>query len=261
MTARTAAEVEGAAALAKREARAKLEADGAALAATPRRDEGEEEPWPEPDDETFDDVEEVAELAEPEPVDELDEPGGDCPHFVQICRHAHEVGQPHGLKTDEGWALVHLALFVNYRSGEVSDTTRDEIADYLGWHRSKVAKVFDRFWSAGLVASHFPRGHRGWVALLCYPDIVHMRPSHVPPMRANLDRRRAEHAERGPAPRKNCGAGTDPDPGPFRGNDAEPSSESAERDEGPLRVKNCGATCGNARFGAGTGGGSPIFVF
>lgn len=121
-------------------------------------------------------------------------PCGDCSPFVMICPTELEalVGQ-HALTADERWAVVALALLVDYESGEVSITKKD-LAPYLGWHPVKTGEVLQRLADRDIVVFRFPRGHVGWVALLSYLEFVRVRPGGAPAVAKNLTARRSHNA-------------------------------------------------------------------
>ena len=110
--------------------------------------------------------------AEPITDDEPDEPGGDCSPYVQLCRCFRAHADDLGLKAPDRHALLELVLAADYRTAVISSITWDDIASMLGYSRPTAQERLGALASAGAIRYRFPRGHPGFVAVLCYLDVV-----------------------------------------------------------------------------------------
>lgn len=107
--------------------------------------------------------------------DELDDLGGDCTPFVQLCPCLRTQADALGLNAGERHAWIELILAANYRTGIVGSLTWQGAADLLGCSIPTAKERLGRLEERGLIRCRFPRGHQGYVAVVSYLDVVRVK--------------------------------------------------------------------------------------
>lgn len=118
--------------------------------------------------------------------------GGDCSPFVMVCSCIRSYTDHRGIKGPERHALIELVLAADFKTGIASSLSWEGVADLLSCSVPTAKQRLGALEAAGAIRYRFPRGHRGFVALLCYLDVVRVKPARAGAIAAALAEAEAE---------------------------------------------------------------------
>lgn len=127
-------------------------------------------------------------VQEPDPETVDDQPDSDrgyCRNFVQLCRGFPALMEDEGLSPNERYALLYLAGIADYKTATIAATWGD-VAEILAFGKTTTKKILDSLRDRRLIRFYFPRGHRGWIAVDAYLDLVRVPPKRADEIEAHL---------------------------------------------------------------------------
>lgn len=133
------------------------------------------------------------------PDGDLGEIGGDCSPFVMLCSCIRAYADTRGLKGPQRHALLELILAAGYRTGIVGSVTWDCVAALLSCSVPTAKERLGTLEAVGAIRYWFPRGHPGFVAVVCYLDVVRVKAPLAAPIAralANAEVKADDAAER-----------------------------------------------------------------
>lgn len=119
---------------------------------------------------------------------ELDDIGGDCRSYLQLCRCRRERADSLGLSREQRHAWDDLVGAADFRTGIVESITWEGTAELLGCSIPTAKKWLGTLAELDLIAYRFPQGHPGFIAVVSYLDVVRVKPSRAAEIHASLAR-------------------------------------------------------------------------